>query len=243
MIGSGGPLFIMNDGSRTISGNPDNTDATGCEVTADEISVLQAYATGNESWYAIWKAQPLFSNIGASIEPVMNALGKTLQTSKNDNKYYNVIAAMICSPGDLFDGAGASNKEDLIDVRGVYKQYGETFAMHNPFLVQYRQTVLGYGLNASAFAPIIQAGSNIFALTGSMQVGDNTIPRIQRMDGSSSTTSSNPTEVMQVFGAEQAAWASNNSKLVCIYMSAGAMEGGAPWAPYFGIILELNAKA
>ena len=241
MIGSGGPLFIMNDGTRRISNNPTNTDDTGCELTADEKSVLQAYAVGSETWYAIWNASPLFSNIGSMIEPVMNALGKTLQTSKNNIKYYNVIAAMICSPGDLFDGAGASNANDLIDVRGKYMQYGETFAMHNPFLVQFRQNVIGMGLNASAFAPIIQSGSNMFALTGSMQVGDNTLPRLQRLDGTNSTMSSDPAEVMQVFGAEQTAWASNNSKLACIYMSAGAIKGGAAWAPYFAIVLELNA--
>ena len=241
MIGSGGPLFIMNDGDRNVSQNPTNTDDTGCELTVDDTSVLQAYAIGNESWYAIWKAAPLFSSIGSNVEPVMNALGKTLKTVKNGNGYYNVIAAMICTPGKLFDGGGVTNSSELIDVRGVYKQYGETFAMHNAFLVQFRQAVLNAGGDARMFAPIIQSGNNIFALTGSLQVGENTIPKIQRMDGSSSTMSSDPSEVMQIFGAEQAAWASNNSRLACIYMSAGAF--GAQWAPYFAIVLELNAKA
>ena len=243
MKGAGGPLFIMNDGTRRISDNPTGTDDTGCVLTVDETSVLQAYATGNENWYQIWNAQPLFSNIGSSVEPVMNALGKTLQVEKNSNMYYNVIAAMICSPGDLFNGAGATNSNDLVDVRGTYKQYGETYAMHNQFLVTFRQAVIGMGGNASMFAPIIQSGNNIFALTGSLNItGYGNVPTIQRMDGTSSTGSQDPTTVLQTFGAEQQAWASNNSKIACIYMSAGAMKGGAPWAPYFAIVLELNAK-
>ena len=246
MKGSGGPLFIMNDGDRTISGNPTNTDDTGCELTVDDISVLQAYATGNETWYVTWNAQMLFENIGAQVEPVMNGLGKTLLTKNNTGSYYNVIAAMICSPGKLFDGGGATNAGDMLDVRGKYMQYGETYAMHNPFLVNFRQTVIGLGGNASMFAPIIQSGNNIFALTGSADFTapmEVTIPTIARVNGDNSTGSKDFNTVYSTWSAEQQAWASNDSKLACIYMSAGAIEGGAPWAPYFSIVLELNAKS
>ena len=241
MIGCGGPLFIMNDGERTISGNPTNTDNTGCELTVDDKSVLQAYATGNENWYATWNAQMLFQNIGNTIEPIMQGyFNKTLQAEKNGIKYYNVIAAMICTPGDLFNGNKATNANDVIDVRGTFTQNSANkseFKMHNDLLVALRNYSLLMKQNMTACAPIVQAGDNFFALKDSSTA-------IVYSEENQSPVPGVEIHVKEVPITDLVAtWRGITHDKVCVYLSVAPMsetvELASAFAPYFAIVLDL----
>ena len=245
LIGSGGPLFILCDGPHKY-GESSTTDQGGPEFEVDSISVLQAYAFGGESWYKTWNANVLFDSLGTNIEPVVQALGKTMYVkSEGGHNYINVIAAIICEPGSLLTGGSATDVNGMFDVRGKFTQYdaegkvANQFAMHNPYLMAMRAQAIAGGANptpAHAFAPILQAGNNAVAITGATVVGGQTIPTLYRFTGE------NVDDAYQNLVAEATAWATNNSNKLCIYMSAGAPNGAA-YAPYFGVVVDLNNKA
>ena len=232
MKGSGGPLFIMCDGKHTV-GDPATaiTDIGGCELDVDNDSVLWAYARGDESWYKTFNANVIFPALtGIVQQQVLDNFNKTILFSSPDrpeagNNFFNVIAAMICEPEDLFDGGNDSNSvADMMDIRGVYTQRDSEgnalneFKMHNNLLLGLRANAQ---FNAAYFAPILQAGNNFMAITNDGLLGGTGAPMTEE---------------------EQAAWFTTTSDKLCIYISAGAIEPHPQWAPYFGIVLDLATK-
>lgn len=223
LIGAGGPLFILCDGARNIAEN--RGDDNGPNMTVDKKSVLQSYATGNESWYVNFDAQALIGQLSGALEKqVLNKLGKTILTKQNGLDYVNVIAAMICDPAKIIAG----QSEYLIDVCGRYTTMdGETvveqFAMHNQVLTTLREStrVVDGKYHATQFPAIIQVG-NLYAFTD--------MTNLYTL-GASGAQPFNP-------ATDGVAWATNTNDKICVYMSA-ASQSKSDNAPYFGAILDV----
>ena len=257
-IGSGGPMFILCDGPHTL-GNPASaatTDAGGPSLEVDNVSKLQAYAQGNESWYKIWKVNSLFTMIKNTLDTEIRKLGKTVQFTNPDNptagQFINVIAAMICEPGSLIQGGSPSDVTGMMDVRGTFTQKDSSgailneFKLHNDILNTVRP---GVGYNANAFPLLLQAGNamlmtdltNTYAPDGALFV--DMVQKAARYEATK-----DPADGMAAMQAQQAAavteaqlgaFAASQSNMLCLYMSA-ATQGGTQYSPYFGIILEFG---
>ncbi len=219
-IGSGGPLFILCDGNPT---DPARTDAAGPNLTVDDKSVLEAFATGDESWYKLYNAQPLVANIKTMDGSIFNKVGKTVLFNKEGSslQYVNVIAAIICEPGDLLGGLSTGMQY----VCGSYKTVSasgeaiDNFSMNNLYVKSLRQAA---GNDGRGFAPIFQAGNNF------MFYNPSAAPYLYTL-GAQGAQPFNP-------ATDGVKWATDTHKTLGIYMSAGSMSNSAN-APYFGVIL------
>lgn len=172
MIGSGGPIFIMCDADHTDNAGAGNvadptsvntSDVGGPQLEMDAKSVFQAFATGNESWYGIYDAAPLFTAIKQMIDvQALQPLGKTVQFSnEKGDGYVNVIAVIIPDPGLIFKGQEYEDKNVKLDVRGVVTQTDDSgevvnhFAMHNDFVTTARRFASG---NSSSYPLYVESG-------------------------------------------------------------------------------------
>mgnify|MGYP006955898582 CR=1 FL=1 len=227
-IGAGGPLFILSDGNHTSTEGGRYSD-----LTVDEKTVLQAYATGNESWYQLYGAQALVNYVKGTFETgVFNNVKKTVRFTKDANgnmvpykdgasgdQYINFIAAMICEPGDLFTGLN----EGMMLLRGTYttvKENGdviEKFDLMNPYVQALRAQAQNDG---TRFAPIFQTGENMMFTDGQ---GLYTL-------GATGAQPFNP-------ATDGVKWATDTHSKLAVYMSAGALSHSKN-APYFGVILD-----
>lgn len=218
LIGAGGPLFILSDGDNHYIQN-NHTDAEGSNMTVDEKSQLQSYATGNESWYATFNATALVGQFTGPLNDLLKNFGKTIVEKQGGLDYVNVIAAIICSPGDLMNG----NSNNLIDVCGSFTTKNaegivEEFKMHNDTLVKLRAFK---GNDATEFPVILQVG-NLFAFT----------------DGQNMFTLDGTTQKPFDPTTDGVAWATDTHNKICVYMSA-ASQSGSDKAPYFGVVLDI----
>lgn len=232
MIGSGGPLFILVDGSNT------SDEPAKCVLTVDQKSKLQAYATGAESWYKLNNVQTIVTMIQGNMEPAFNKMRKTVTFNKNaDNTYspatssakgtyVNIIAAMICEPSDIF--AGKSDK--MLKVRGIYQTVDKDGKVVEKFDTRnnYVQAISANAENnAKKFAPIFQHGDN-FAFT-------NDLMSLQTLDF---TNYPNVEEKAFDETTDGFKWATDTHDKIGIYISAGILAKGATSnAPYFGVVL------
>ena len=248
-IGAGGPLFIMCDGGHEL-GNPANTtDEGGCALVIDSKSVLQSYAEGTESWYATYNVNALFTLLKKDFENVLEKFGKTIlfdsPDPKNESKYLNLIAAMICSPGDLLKGGDASSTAEMLDPRGVFTQLdaqGEVankFALHNDVLAGVKQVVQ---YNAKNFPLMAQAGNAAFLtdLTNLYQADVTLFGNLAYAQATGQGVAE-AFAAAQLTDAQKGAWATTDSNMIALYMSAASLPIGSQWSPYFGVILELGS--
>lgn len=218
LIGAGGPLFILSDGNNHFV-QDNHTDAEGANMTVDTKSTLQSYATGNESWYATFNATALVGQFTGPLNTLLGNFGKTIVKEQGGLKYVNIIAAIICSPGDLMSG----NSNNLIDVCGSFTTKNaegivEEFKMHNDTLVKLRAAAQN---NAKMFPVILQVG-NLFAFT----------------DGQNMFTLDGNTKKPFDPATDGVAWATDAHDKICVYMSA-ASQSGSDKAPYFGVVLDI----
>lgn len=232
LVGSGGPLFLLVDGSNT------SDDPAKCVLTVDKKSKLQAYATGAESWYKLNGVQSIVTMIQGNMEPAFNQVRKTVTFNKNaDNtyspatssakgSYVNIIAAMICEPADIF--AGKSDR--MLKVRGIYQTVDEDGKVIEKFDMRnnYVQAISANAKNnAKYFAPIFQHGDN-FMFTQDLK-------SLQTLD-----FTNYPSVAIKAFDpkTDGVKWAMDTHDKIGVYMSAGVSAGGATSnAPYFGVIL------
>lgn len=219
LIGAGGPLFILCDGQSHFVGN-NHTDEEGANMTVDKTSVLQSYATGQESWYATYDAQALVGQFTGPLNTLLGNFGKTIVKKQNSLNYVNVIAVIICSPGKLMAG----DSDNLIDVCGTFTTKNDSgvvdqFMMHNQTLVTLRAAVQN---NATMFPVILQVG-NLFAYNK----GDANLYKL----GATSEQAFDP-------ATDGVAWATDTHDKICVYMSA-ASQSKSKNAPYFGVILDI----
>ncbi len=266
LVGSGGPLFILTDADHddVPSTNPNTSDEGGPSITVDTKSVLQAFATGQESWYKMYSATPLFENITGAINGALQTyVGKTLTFGNPDNpgggnSYVNVISVMICEPGSLLTGKALDGGRKL-DVRGVFTQTddeGEVvnkFAMHNDVLNQIRPAVGG---NAALFPIYIKCGQVDLLSDGRSLYNTSTftngtgIPALDAYNGKlnfllSLSVKDEPyasqIKSAAAFGPEDIAkWQQEQSDIACLYLSAGSGQENLPNAPYFAVILQIG---
>lgn len=213
--GSGGPLFILCDGNNTTT-----TLTGGPTITVDTKSVLEAYATGSESWYSLNNATALIGMLRGTLETeVLNKLGKSVLFTKDGSQYVNVLAAMICEPGDLLAG----DSKDKIIVRGTYKTVDETgkvieeFTVQNPYVQMLSAAVGG---DATKFAPVFQTASY-------MTYANLLESKLYTFNGMT------PQDFGQLDGYN---WMTDNSDKLAVYMSAGPIAS-SPNAPYFGVVV------
>lgn len=213
---AGGPLFIMMDGDRT-DGTTDDTK--GPKLTVDAKSKLEAYATGNENWYAQYNAQPLIMGIKSMNPLFAGYFNKTMFDSTST--YINVIAIIIPDPASIMNPSS-----DNISICGYYSQLDEnnnvisTYAMNNPVMTALRaQSIRSY---------VFQSGNN-FAIAGTSS-------------GQPVLLNANGIELQQDYaqnGANStiAQWRATSTNTLCIYMSASLEMARFP---YFGVILGFN---
>ncbi len=266
MVGSGGPLFILCDGERVENDGVYNTaDTGGPTLTVKDKCRLEAYATGAESWYDANNAAALVSLLRGKLETdLFNKVGKTVRwvkaadgtmhsfqgdntADKDKNQYLNVIAVMICSPGDLING----KDKVTLDVAGKTTfDYGDnpvTFAMHNSLTTTARKITQKDGSKYLLFA---QMGDSWLAtdLDNSIYPTESGITTYYSQVGTAgkvtaSAKSWGDVDQRTFIGSNwmgKSADAYNNK--VCIYLSAGAVSGSAG-APYFGAILDIGDYA
>lgn len=226
-IGSGGPLFILCDGSTATP------STRGPVLTVDDVSVLQAYATGNESWYTLYNAQPLvqyiisnfetgiFNNVKKTVRFVKDSSGKMVpyKDGMSGEQYINFIAAMICEPSDLFQGLNSG----MMLLNGTYKTVAkdgtviDKFDLNNQYVQALRAQA---GNDATKFAPILQTGENMMFTDGK---GLYTL-------GASGAQPFNP-------ATDGLSWATDTHNKLGIFMSAGVLSMSKN-APYFGVIVD-----
>lgn len=230
LIGAGGPLFILEDGSTNIyNAEQPNGDDQGSQITVDSKSVLQSYATGAESWYASYDATPLVQAI-ASMDAIFKGMGKTILTKQNDKDYLNLIGVIICEPTDLF--AGLTNGK--LDVCGSYttkdgENVAEEFKMHSTMLMAIQAAT---GADATNYPVIFQLGDKFacyaptVSATALLTVNENPASAEDFLRPLNQT--------------ELAGWVADTSHTkMAIYMSA-AIQTKSPNAPYFGVILGIS---
>ncbi len=228
-VGAGGPLFILDDGTRYA-----DDESRYCDFIVDEGSVLQAYATGSESWYKLYKAQTLVTYITSNFETgIFNNVHKTVRFTKDSNgnmvpykdgasglQYINVIA-VICSPSQLFFGSN----DGMLYTHGTYTTVQadgtvvEKFDLMNSYVQTLRATAENDG---TQFAPIFQTGSNMMFTNGA---GLYTL---------------GATGAQQFNATDGVSWATDTHSKLAIYMSAGVLSKSKN-APYFGVILDCGS--
>ena len=248
-IGAGGPLFIMCDGPHAL-GDPANTsDKGGSALTVDSKSVLQSYASGYESWYQTYDVTALFTLLKDNFDGVLGKFGKTIRfkpkDSNNDSDYLNLIAAMICSPSDLLKGGGANSVPQMLDPRGVFTQLDDNgvavneFALHNNVLTGVKAAVQH---NATHFPLMAQAGNAAFLtdLTSLYQADPTLFAQLVYAQATGQGVEE-AFAAAQLTEAQQIAWATTDSNMIALYMSAAALPIGSQYSPYFGIVLELGS--
>ncbi len=106
---AGGPIFLLCDGNRTGAAHDLPTSGTdtdqGPSLTYDKASQIQSLAAGNEPWYVLNHAEALFTQIKAQqglFGIAYNYLGLNyIQKNSNNVEQVNVVAAVLCEPGDL----------------------------------------------------------------------------------------------------------------------------------------------
>lgn len=218
LIGSGGPLFILCDGSTSTIRTD---DSVGPNLTVDSKSVLQAYATGEESWYSLYNAQTLITAI-KTMDPIFNNMGKTIQfTGESGLRYLNVLAAIICEPGDLLSGL----KNAKMNICGAYKSLNadgsvnDNIYMNNLYVQSLKAAVGG---NGTLFPVVFQTG-DLFMFTDTQNL--YTL-------GAQGQQAFNP-------ATDGLAWATDTHKTLGVYMSAGSISKSAN-APYFGVVLGFD---
>lgn len=257
LVGSGGPLFILCDGLNTDNNTNgadimNGTDDGGPTLTVDQASRLEAYATGAESWYDANSATALVTMMRGQVETLFNGVGKTLRWVKDGdrmrpykdddsdkNQYVNVIAALICSPGNLISGLN----NEKIDVRST-AEIGQSneYKLHNSYVKTVRQLTQKNGTN---FLLLAQMGSLWLATDQQGLINPDGIQQyygtVQSQGKEAARTASwGTTQAMQASAGQwMQASAATYSNKVCIYLSAGSLSGSAN-APYFGVILDIG---
>ena len=244
MKNAGGPLFILDDSnsgrfmdytnSTTLQSlAAPNANDGGPEMTVDTDSELESYATGNESWYAMYSAQVLFQNLSGEMATSFQALGKSYLFERESNKYFNIIAAIIPTANGIFDGKDAGNNNpnqtNILNTRGTLTQVdgeGETvqqFLMNDSVLAG----VIGPAMASSGaayFLPILTCGNATPILWANTHFV------------TSLTTITQPVTAESDAGQS---WQNANSDLLFVRMSASAGKGG--FLPYFGIVLGVQS--
>ncbi len=125
MKDAGGPIFLLSDGEFHRNGTDKLNDEEGPHLFFDEASILVSKAAGTEPWYKLNNADVLFSGIKMLNAATKGYLNRTMTSTENGIEVVNVIAALICSPGEL------SNTQDNIAVRGYIKRgESETYALN-----------------------------------------------------------------------------------------------------------------
>ena len=263
MVGSGGPLFIMRDGLRDEGDSYNKVDTDGPTLTVSGTCRLEAYATGAESWYDANNASQLVTTMRGAVETdLFNDAGKTIRWVKkegkmvpyskgdeNMNQYINVLAVMICSPGNLISGWD----KHVLDVRGTTSFGGENeYHMHNDFANIVREKTQKNGAN---YLLLVQMGNNWLAtdLANSINptvdgitkyfdkaasFGDS-VSAEQKQLASYASWDNPQTDILSHFGKWRQLDANNYQNKVCVYLSAGVISHSA-LAPYFGVILDIG---
>lgn len=240
---SGGPLFIMSDADHAAKADS-RSDEGGPTISVDKVSKLEAFATGNESWYKIFQAQDIFLQLGGIMTPPLQSVNKTFYKKNDQGKdAINIIAVMLCSPDMILTGRGSSDsKNEFLDVRGKFTQTDENgeilneFSMHNDKLVDFRSTIVGIGMNAQSFVPVVQSG-NQFAYVAPPEMTTGS-------DGTNYSLSDLEIKLLEKkyfkkYDEETLAnWQQGASDKLCMYLSAGPIVK-KDWLPYIGIITDL----
>lgn len=290
MIGSGGPIFIMCDAEHTDHAGatgattPNSTDYNksdvgGPQLEIDTKSKFQAFATGNESWYGIYNATPLFTTIKSQLDAglMQPQLGKTVTFSNEKGSgYVNVIAVIIPDPGLILNGKEYEDEKEKLDVRGVVTQTDDSgavvnhFAMHNNFVTTARRFASGnaakypmylesgnanviYDANATGYGALWNASTvELEAKNGLFNIlSKQTVPAyygmqamlngdISRMYPNAAADREKYQTQATFSQANKDAWTNEKSELVCLYLSAGAIDPKPANAPYFGIVLQIG---
>ncbi len=223
LIGAGGPLFILADGqSHFVDDAVQHTDDEGANLTVDTDSVLESYATGNESWYATYNAGPIINQFKGTLDPMLRNFNKTIIKTENKLDYINLIAAIVPSTDLIFKG---HSNNRLLDVCGTFMtKDGETvidqFNMHNNYLVALRANANN---NAKNFPIILQTGEN-FMFTDGRELYTLGTNGAQKFDPAT----------------DGVKWASDTHTKLAIYLSAGSLPVGTSVSPYFGVIVQLD---
>ena len=226
MKNAGGPLFILTDSDREVSeGVPANGDNDGPVLNVDGKSILESYATGQESWYRMYNAQALFTQL--------NGMSTLMKANQGINKAFfhkrsvvgstepqemaNVIAVIIPNPGSIM-----ATPNEPINIYGKIVRTRETgevenYAMNEDAIMQIAKgigTVLFNSANQYAFMPSmteIALGAGLKMIPGLSQM----IPGLSEMDIPCDFTKS--------------------SDWLTITLSAAAL--GFPEAPYFSVLI------
>lgn len=243
MKNAGGPLFILDDSnsgrfmdytnSTTLQSlAAPNANDGGPKMTVDTDSELESYATGNESWYAMYKAQVLFQNLSGEMATSFQALGKSYLFERESNQYFNIIAAIIPTANGIFDGKDAGdnnpNEHNILNTRGTFTQVDGEGEQVQQFLMNdlVLAGVIGnamQGAGPSQFAPIFTCGTAQPILWANVAFVDLTQQPV--IAGSAAGQS----------------WKNANSDLLFVRMSASAGKEGDSFLPYFGIVLGVQS--
>lgn len=241
MKNAGGPLFILDDSnsgrfmdytnSNTVQSlAAPNANDGGPKMTVDTDSELESYATGNESWYAMYSAQILFQKLSGEMATSFQALGKSYLFERESNQYFNIIAAIIPTANGIFDGKDAGdnnpNQTNILNTRGTFTQVDGEGEQVQQFLMNdlVLAGVIGnamQGAGPSQFAPIFTCGTAQPILWANVAFVDLTQQPV--IAGSAAGQS----------------WQNANSDLLFVRMSASGGEGG--FLPYFGIVLGVQS--
>lgn len=251
MKNAGGPLFILDDSnsgrfmdytnSTTVQSlAAPNANDGGPKMTVDTDSELESYATGNESWYAMYSAQVLFQNLSGEMATSFQTLGKSYLFERESNQYFNIIAAIIPTANGIFDGKDADdnnpNQTNILNTRGTFTQVnGEG------------ETVQQFLMNDSVLAGVIGAAPSVYSLAGFDSATAAYLPILTCGNATpilwanTYFVTSLPTITQPVTAESDAgqSWQNANSDLLFVRMSASAGKGG--FLPYFGIVLGVQS--
>ncbi len=172
---AGGPLFVMCDGNRSGDG-PGGWDYSenvtdGPALVVDDKSILESYATGNETWYTQLgedeSGTPFAAALFMQLKQINNSLtrdfGKSYVTKQMvsgvEAEMMNVIAVYIVEGDNIFDLNGSAG----------YLPAGSFIS--DDFKMDMRADTVAQGVRQIATTVLIKSGLNIEDTIASLQTG------------------------------------------------------------------------
>ncbi len=173
---AGGPLFVMCDGNRSGGDGPGGWDYSenvtdGPALVVDDKSILESYATGNETWYTQLgedeSGTPFAAALFMQLKQINNSLtrdfGKSYVTKQMisgvEAEMMNVIAVYIVEGDNIFDLNGSAG----------YLPAGSFIS--DDFKMDMRADTVAQGVRQIATTVLIKSGLNIEDTIASLQTG------------------------------------------------------------------------
>ena len=219
---AGGPIAILCDGSE--KGRSD--DKEGPHMYIDDVSVIESFAAGTEPWYMLNSANALFTMVKGNIgRTTRDGLGREIVEKTSGVELVNVMAIIICEPGDL---TGNFQPQDMLSITGgIYRGEKEKYEMNNTLADQRANAAL----NGMQDTPGLRASNAVLFQSGDLIAWTDL----------TNVTGLTPESAFQQSGEKlYGTWYSSREPSDLLFLSMRSCDVGNPLSvtsPRFGVLV------